>query len=611
MIDQIDTRQYAGEAFSSLTLFRDISWEEVAPILQRCAMSSLQPGEVLLDPVHPNERLYMILDGCLTIHLKSKDTPAITSLWRGNFVGELSLIDQKYPTAYVVVEEEALLLAITRDILEQLVEESSTFVFNLLQVFSNRMRFSTDALIESHFVRTVPDIIYRLDAQGRFVYLNESVEKLGFEPEELLGEHFSRLINASEVESVSFSQAVVRQRAGESLEEGSQPKLFDERRTGERRTQGLELQMLKKVGRGALDSHEEAIFAEVSCTGIQVDSLKGGEKVYHGTIGIIRDVTERHLFLSQLSEQKAKIEAIFNTMADALLVTDSQGVIESVNHSACEIFGYSERELLGLSVDTLLPNGSDSTDSEKLGGHWRHMAGQRQEVHAKRKSGRHFEAELSVSRVGLESRVLYTGIIRDITERKEAERRITYQANYDALTGIPNRNHFQTLLGEAIVRAEEKQRQVGLIFIDLDRFKWVNDTLGHGAGDTLLQSSSKRVASCLKSRDIVARLGGDEFVAILEDVGSPEQSRESIRAVAKRVLESLNKPFTLHGQEVYISGSLGVALYPDDAPDKDQLLKRADEAMYAAKHAGRNACHFVVGEPFNLPKNYDVATAKR
>ncbi|MEO5362187.1 MAG: EAL domain-containing protein [Magnetococcus sp. DMHC-8] len=179
-------------------------------------------------------------------------------------------------------------------------------------------------------------------------------------------------------------------------------------------------------------------------------------------------------------------------------------------------------------------------------------------------------------------------VAQDISQRKQHEERIQHQANYDGLTGLPNRTLFLDRLQRELVRAQRQDHRVALMFIDLDRFKWVNDTLGHAAGDELLREVSSRLQSCLRKSDTVARMGGDEFTAILPDMArGPFAER-----VAGEVLSQLVAPFTLCGQEVSISGSIGIAIYPDDAATLDELLRNADTAMYRAKSAGRNGYRF-------------------
>ena len=191
-------------------------------------------------------------------------------------------------------------------------------------------------------------------------------------------------------------------------------------------------------------------------------------------------------------------------------------------------------------------------------------------------------------------------LMRDISQRKQGEDRIRRQANYDNLTGLPNRTLFMDRLQREIVRARRQQHRnkmngqeaegnkqggrVALMFIDLDRFKWVNDTLGHAAGDELLREVSSRLQGCLRKSDTIARMGGDEFTAILPDMArGPFAER-----VASGVLAQLVAPFTLNGQEVFISGSIGIAIFPDDSDSLDELLRNADTAMYRVKSAGRN-----------------------
>ncbi|MBF0627233.1 MAG: EAL domain-containing protein [Magnetococcales bacterium] len=178
--------------------------------------------------------------------------------------------------------------------------------------------------------------------------------------------------------------------------------------------------------------------------------------------------------------------------------------------------------------------------------------------------------------------------LRDITQLKRGEEEMRRQANYDTLTGLPNRSLFLDRLNRELIRAKRSSSRVALMFIDLDRFKWVNDTLGHAAGDELLRQTSKRLLSCVRKSDTVARLGGDEFTVILPDMAHGPYAER----VAAEILTQLVRPFVLFGQEAFISGSVGVTVCPDDAEDLDSLLKNADTAMYRAKSDGRNAYRF-------------------
>nr|CRH04835.1 Putative Diguanylate cyclase/phosphodiesterase with PYP-like sensor domain (PAS domain) [Candidatus Magnetococcus massalia] len=196
--------------------------------------------------------------------------------------------------------------------------------------------------------------------------------------------------------------------------------------------------------------------------------------------------------------------------------------------------------------------------------------------------------EASLSTLILDDTPLLLTTMRDISEQKRQEERIRHAANYDALTSLPNRALFLDRLKQELVRANRADSRVALMFIDLDRFKWVNDTLGHGAGDELLRETAKRLLLCHRQSDTVARLGGDEFTVILPDMArGPHAER-----VAAQIIEQLVTPFHLEGQEVGISGSVGVTIYPDDADNLDDLLKNADTAMYRAKTEGRNAYRF-------------------
>ncbi|MBF0368104.1 MAG: EAL domain-containing protein [Magnetococcales bacterium] len=210
------------------------------------------------------------------------------------------------------------------------------------------------------------------------------------------------------------------------------------------------------------------------------------------------------------------------------------------------------------------------------------------EIRLEKPDGNIVEMETSSGPTPFQGQLALFTVMRDISQRKRQEERIHHQANYDNLTGLPNRTLFYDRLTQETVRANRQNSRVALMFIDLDRFKWVNDTLGHAAGDQLLKDVSERLLSVLRKSDTVARLGGDEFTAILPDMAKGPFAER----VAGEILKQLATPFILEGQEVFISGSVGVTVYPDDADDVDGLLRNADSAMYRAKHDGRNAFRF-------------------
>ncbi len=181
---------------------------------------------------------------------------------------------------------------------------------------------------------------------------------------------------------------------------------------------------------------------------------------------------------------------------------------------------------------------------------------------------------------------------QEITERKRLENQLKYQSEYDSLTGLPKRGLFQDRLGQSLIMAGRRQECVVLMLIDLDRFKTVNDTLGHQAGNTLLRDAAKRITDCVRHTDTVARLEGDEFTVILSAITHATY----VELVARKILEQLSEPFSLDGEEVGVSGSIGIAVFPDDAPDLETLLKNADSAMCRAKEAGRGTFRFFTPE---------------
>ncbi len=196
--------------------------------------------------------------------------------------------------------------------------------------------------------------------------------------------------------------------------------------------------------------------------------------------------------------------------------------------------------------------------------------------------------EISLSKVNLDAGDMFIGVARDITEKKKSEELIWQQANFDSLTGLANRHMFQYRLEQEIKKAHRAGLPLALMVLDLDRFKEVNDTLGHDMGDRLLKEAAQRLSSCVREADSVARLGGDEFTVILGELNDVDCAER----IALSILQKLAEPFKLGDQVVYLSTSIGITFYPQDATGFDELLKSADQAMYAAKHQGRNRCSY-------------------
>ena len=182
----------------------------------------------------------------------------------------------------------------------------------------------------------------------------------------------------------------------------------------------------------------------------------------------------------------------------------------------------------------------------------------------------------------------HVAVFSDITHRKEDEERVWRQANYDVLTGLPNRSLFLDRLNQAVRQSHREAKSFALMFLDLDGFKAVNDTLGHAAGDVLLQQAAARLSECMRASDTLARLAGDEFVIILQGI----RGREDPTLVAGKILDQLGKPYELEGGTAHVHGSIGISIFPDDSGDGVGLIKLADDAMYMVKRHGKNGFRF-------------------
>jgi diguanylate cyclase (GGDEF)-like protein/PAS domain S-box-containing protein len=288
---------------------------------------------------------------------------------------------------------------------------------------------------------------------------------------------------------------------------------------------------------------------------------------------------------------------ILETMADALIVLDADGVIRLANPAACELLGGTQEQLVGTPGGRWIDSAM-LTDS--MGALCRGMRVQHREVaHQCADSGkRTLSVSASAMRDSNQETTAFVYVLADITSRKEAEERIRFLAYFDNLTDLPNRTQFNEQLERTLQEARQHNRKLTMFFLDLDRFKRINDTLGHAAGDQLLQAVAERVRNCVRHCDfltrnaethsILARLGGDEFIVVLSDIVRPEDSA----IIARRILDVLAEPFGIESHEVFVSASIGISQYPRDGHDAQALLKNADTAMYHAKDAGRNNYQF-------------------
>lgn len=291
------------------------------------------------------------------------------------------------------------------------------------------------------------------------------------------------------------------------------------------------------------------------------------------------------------AEQQLQLAAtVFVNSAEGIVVTDASAIIQAVNPAFTRITGYSEQEALGQKPSLLRSDRHDPAFYEEL---WRTLAtdGQWQgEVWNRRKDGEAYLEWLTINRVHDASgrTIRYVGVFHDITELRAKDERIRHMAFHDALTGLPNRSLMLDRLEHALSRAKRERLRLAVTFIDLDRFKAINDSLGHDIGDLLLQEVATRIRGRIRAMDTVARLGGDEFVVLMEEI----QTANSCTSLAEQLIAEISRPMNLRGHQVQVGASMGVAFFPEDGDDAMTLMKSADMAMYAAKSGGRNTYRF-------------------
>jgi diguanylate cyclase (GGDEF)-like protein/PAS domain S-box-containing protein len=298
------------------------------------------------------------------------------------------------------------------------------------------------------------------------------------------------------------------------------------------------------------------------------------------------DITARKTMEANLQ----RTAQVFENCRDAILVMDTSYKVLTVNHAFTDISGFPPEEVVGEALPSLRFGVHDMAFYDDIRsrlereGHWQG------EITSVRRTGEEYPAWVSVTAIRDNAGEVtnYMAMLADITERKRAEQAARHQAEHDALTGLPNRVLFLDRLQQALAANRRQHKQFALMFLDLDRFKQINDTLGHHAGDAVLKSVAKRLTHCVRAVDTVSRLGGDEFVVLLADIGNVDRAAH----VAGTVMQAVTRPISLDGQEITPAVSIGISICPADGQDAETMLRHADVAMYHAKQSDNSDFRF-------------------
>ena len=504
----------------------------------------LQPSPVLIGDTHA--------DPVFSSHPAAAASPDIgsfigvpVSLSGGVFYGTLCAVD---PEPRGLTPEQADLLAVLARLLATQIERD--------RELANRRELER-RLAEDRFralVRNSSDVIFVVNAEGTIQFASPSVERvLGHRIEVLLGTSGFELMHPDDISRVrGFYEDVLR-------DPGITP--------------SIELRL----------RHRDGTWRHIEVTG----SNALGDPGVGGVVFNARDVTERKRAEDALRRSEGRFRSLVQNASDVVAVLTADGTVVYESPALERVLGYKPEDMVGRNA-----LGPDLIHPEDIGGVRALFAGllgcpegsvsaEIRVRHADR-SWRHIEA-VGTNLLGDPS---VGGVVinyHDITERKAYEEQLRHQAFHDPLTDFPNRALFADRLGHALARAARRGESVAVLYLDLDRFKFVNDSLGHGAGDELLAALGRRLEGCLRPEDTAARLGGDEFVVLLEEIeGEPEAT-----TVAGRIEEALREPFELAGRKVVITASIGIAVSGPGRENPDDLVRAADIAMYGVKRSGK------------------------
>ncbi|WP_430460203.1 sensor domain-containing protein [Thalassolituus sp. LLYu03] len=415
----------------------------------------------------------------------------------------------------------------------------------------------------------INDVIWATDTELNFNFVSSSVERmLGYKPDELLREGVGAIFRRSEIRDLFRT---IRHEVIEGMKNPEEA----------RSQKNIILRDVRARGK---DGREVLLELQASLLWNERNELQG-------VLGVCRNVEDAR----QLEQELRLAAEVFANSNEAILITDKSLKIVSVNKSFCNITGYQSDDVLGRMPDFLISQErhtnaffNDIGESLVVDGYWQG------EVFYRRANDETRTGWAGVSAIRNKEHDVQSLIIimSDITERKVIEERIHKLAYFDPLTGLPNRSQMHERLDAMMSSAQAQQQSVALLFIDLDRFKPINDSMGHPAGDQVLKQVAQRLRNCTKKHDLVCRMGGDEFTIALGEQADNDRAADTAIKVAERVLHALSQPYTVDNREMFLSASIGISIYPNDGGSVIELLKNSDIAMYHAKSLGRDNVQF-------------------
>lgn len=437
--------------------------------------------------------------------------------------------------------------------------ENPVFVA-IIEDISDRKQAQQNLAEERALLRSIidssPDLIFCKDAQGKYIRCNQAV---------------MRFLDCNEADIIGKTDFdFYPQKAARSYRHSDQLTLEH----------------------GTSQFYEEK---KISANGQTVlfETLKTPFKNQHGdtigVLGISRDISRQ----AEADKELRLASLVFENSNEGIIITDENNLIITVNPAFTLMTGYDAEDVAGKNPSLLSSGMHDSFFYEQMWTQLSEHGNWSGEVQNRRKNGETYPQWLSISRVENNQQQLqnYVAIMSDITKYREAEEKINFLAHHDVLTSLPNRALLKDRIRQALIAADRHQQKLALLYLDLDRFKFINDSLGHAIGDQLLIKVAERLSSQVREEDTVCRTGGDEFIILL-----PDTDADGAGHVAQKLIENITTPFDIHGNHLFVTLSIGISIYPDNGKDAESLNKHADTAMYRAKQAGRNQYQFFTAE---------------